>query len=113
MKVLGDAVTPIGRPVIATETEPVKELSAVARAFTCEPAWPPVRVSEVGEMLREKSGGGAIAEMVAATVVEWLRAPEVPVSVRVTLAAAAVEAATSVMFCGKCRGLGRLRLGWR
>jgi hypothetical protein len=57
---------------------------------------PVISLSEVGERLREKSGGGA--EIVKATVTVWVSIPETPVSVMVADPAAAVEATVSVMF---------------
>jgi len=66
VKVAGFAATPEGRPVMETATVPVKELSALAVMLMDEPPAPATSVNEVGEAVREKSGGGA--EMVAATV---------------------------------------------
>ena len=96
--VAGLAVTPEGSPVIATATVPLKEFTAVARTLTCEPDVPATRVRDVGDTVRENSGGGGAAEMVSATVAEWLRVPEVPVRVTVALPTAAAEAAVSVTF---------------
>jgi hypothetical protein len=99
-KVEGFAVTPVGSPVIATATVPVKELTAVAVTVTGEPVAPAVRVRDVGDAVSVKSGGGGgVVTMVAVTVVEWLRAPEVPVRVSVALPAAVVGAAVIVTFC--------------
>jgi hypothetical protein len=97
--VAGLAVTPEGSPVIATETLPLKEFAAVARTLTFEPAAPATRVSDVGDTVSEKSGGGGGVETVTVTVVEWLRSPDVPVKVTVALPAAAAEAAVRVTFC--------------
>ena len=58
VRVDGLAVTPVGRPEMATEMEPLKELSAAAvtlMALLVAPAW---RDSEPGETAREKSGTG-------------------------------------------------------
>ena len=66
----GLAVTPAGSPVMATETLPVKEFRAVASTLTCVPVAPAMRATDVGETLNEKSGAGAAAETVAATVAE-------------------------------------------
>jgi hypothetical protein len=98
VSVAGFAVTPVGSPVIVTETVPLKEFNAVASRLTGEPVAPAAMVSDVGDTASEKSGDGA-AEIVSATVAEWLRVPEVPVNVTVALLAAAVEAAVSVTFC--------------
>jgi hypothetical protein len=84
--------------VIVTATGLLKELTAVARTLTAEPAAPFVSVSEVGVRVSEKFGTAA-AETVTASLVAWLRAPEVPVRVTVALPAAAVELAISVNFC--------------
>jgi hypothetical protein len=91
----GLAVTPAGRPVIATATVPLKEFAAVAVTLTEAPAPPPVSESDVGERVREKSGGGA-AETVSATPAVWLNVPEVPVNVAVELPAVAVLPAVRV-----------------
>jgi hypothetical protein len=97
--VAGFAVTPAGRPLIATATVPVNEFSAAALTLTCEPAAPGVRVSDAGDTVSAKSGAGAGAEMVAATVAEWLSIPDVPVRVNIALPAAALPAAVTVTFC--------------
>jgi hypothetical protein len=98
--VTGLAVTPAGSPVMVTATVPLKEFNAVAKTLTFEPVAPATIASEVGDTVSEKSGGGGGgAETVNATVAEWLRAPEVPVSVTVALPATVVEAAVSVTFC--------------
>jgi len=98
-RVAGLAVTPPGRPLIATATVPVNEFSAVAVTLTCEPAAPGVRVSDVGDTASAKSGGGAGAEMVVATVAEWLSIPDDPVRVNVALLAAVLAAALIVTLC--------------
>jgi hypothetical protein len=58
LSVAGEAVTPVGSPVIETAIEPLKELTAVARTLTREPAAPAAMVSDVGETVNVKSGGG-------------------------------------------------------
>ena len=93
------AVTPEGSSVMDTATVPLKELIAVARTLSWEPALPAVRASDEGEMLSEKSVAGGAAAMVAATVAEWLSVPEVPVRVMVELPAAAVAAAVISTVC--------------
>ena len=52
VNVAGVAVTPAGRPAIATTTVPLKALTAVAVTLTWDPAPPDERVSVVGEMVR-------------------------------------------------------------
>jgi hypothetical protein len=97
--VAGLAVTPLGSPVMATATVLLKELTAVARTLIFEPVSPATKVTDVGEVESEKLGPDA-AEMVVATVAEWLRVPEVPVKVTVALPDAAEDAAVSVTVCG-------------
>ena len=55
----GLAVTPVGRPVIATFTVPVKPFTAVVLTLIVEPAAPAVRLSVDGDRARAKSGDGA------------------------------------------------------
>jgi hypothetical protein len=83
--------------VIATATVPVNELIDAAVALTGKPAAPPTIVNVVGDKVSEKSGGSAV--MVAATVAEWLSAPDVPIRVNVALPAAALAAAVTVTLC--------------
>jgi hypothetical protein len=92
----GFAVTPVGRPVMATSTVLIKELIGLAVIVTCDPAAPMVMESAVGESVRVKSGGG---EMVAVMVVVWESIPEVPVRVSITLPIMAAEEADNVMVC--------------
>ncbi len=56
LTVLGDALTPGGSPVIATETDPLKELMAFAETVMSAPEPPACSVTEVGETASEKSG---------------------------------------------------------
>jgi hypothetical protein len=67
--------------------------------FTGEPVAPATRVSDAGDTVNEKSGGGGAVVTVSMTVAEWLRIPDVPVKVSVALPAAAVKAAVRVTFC--------------
>jgi hypothetical protein len=93
-KEAGFAVTPAGRPVIATFTVPVKPFTAVALTLIVEPAVPAVRLRVEGETAMVKSGDGAVDdETLAAIVTVWFRVPEVPEKVRVALPEA-VEAPT-------------------
>ncbi len=57
VRVEGVAVTPAGRPVMATLTVPAKELIGLAVMLTGDPVAPAVMESEVGERARVKSGG--------------------------------------------------------
>ena len=98
-RVEGLAVTPAGSPAMATETVPVKEFSAVALTCIEEPVEPATRLSDVGVMESEKSGGGGAAETVRAALAAWLSVPEIPVNVMTLLPVAAVDAAVRVMFC--------------
>lgn len=72
LRVVGLAVTPLGRPVMATLTVPVNAFKAVALILTCDPADPAVRVSEAGEAESVKSGVGVVvpAVTVSATLAE-------------------------------------------
>jgi hypothetical protein len=56
--------------VIATATAPLNEFTAVARTLTVAPVAPDVTVSDVGDTVSEKFGGGTAAETVNATVTE-------------------------------------------
>jgi len=94
--VAGLAVTPEGRPLTATATDPVKPFAGTAFTRICWAAPPGASVSAAGDAVREKSGGGGAAVTVALTAAEWLRVPEVPVSVTAKLAADTVEAAVRV-----------------
>jgi hypothetical protein len=58
LTVVGEAVTPAGSPETATETVPVKELTAVAEMVTSDPEAPACSVTEAGETESEKSGVG-------------------------------------------------------
>jgi hypothetical protein len=66
----GLAVAPEGSPVIATATVLLNEFTALASTLTFAPVAPAVMVSEVGESVSEKFGGGAAAVTVNATVAE-------------------------------------------
>lgn len=59
VRVDGLAVTPGGRPVMETETEPLKELSGVAVMVMALLVVPALRVSAPGETAMEKSGAAA------------------------------------------------------
>ncbi len=91
----GLAVTPAGRPVIATETVPEKELAAVARTCTGAPVPPGVKLSDVGDRVSEKSGG---CETVRATVAVCVSVPDEPVKVNVAVPAVAAAEAVNVRF---------------
>jgi hypothetical protein len=91
----GLAVTPAGRPVIATETVPEKELAAVARTCTGAPVPPGVKLRDVGERVSEKSGG---CETVRATVAVCFSVPDEPVKVIVAVPAVAAAEAVKVRF---------------
>ena len=70
VSVAGFAVTPLGSPVIATATVPLKPFTAVARTLIGEPIAPAVMVNDAGEIVSEKSGGGGAAPMANITVAE-------------------------------------------
>src|ERR1700730_7064209 len=82
LNVAGFAVTPAGSPVMATATVLANELTAPTETLTPAPAPPATRVTDAGDSVSVKSGGGAAR--VAVTVAEWLSAPEVPVNVTMT-----------------------------
>lgn len=65
-KVAGFAATPVGSPVIATATVPLKELTAVAATLTGEPAVPAMIVDDVGLNDSMKSGGIAMVTVMVA-----------------------------------------------
>jgi hypothetical protein len=65
-KVAGLAVTPVGNPVIATATAPLRELTAVAVMLTGEPAAPAMIVKDVGLSASVKSGATATVRATAA-----------------------------------------------
>lgn len=62
----GFAVTPAGRPVMAISTALTKEFIGLAVTLTGDPVAPTVMVSEVGERVRVKSGGGEMVSVTAA-----------------------------------------------
>jgi hypothetical protein len=98
VRVAGVAVTPEGSPARVTVTGLEKPLTALAVTLTGHPAAPGTSVSELGDTVSVKSGGG-VTEMVAATVAVWVSAPEAPDKVIVAPPAAADEAATMERFC--------------
>jgi hypothetical protein len=65
-KVAGFAVTPVGSPVIAMPTVPVKELIAVVVTLTGEPVVPAMIVKDVGLSASVKSGATATVRATAA-----------------------------------------------
>jgi hypothetical protein len=88
VKVDGLAVTPEGSPEIETETEPVKELIAVAVTVMALLVAPALRESEPGETAREKSGVGLEEELPPQVVsrrrmVRAARKPSVLAKVRI------------------------------
>ena len=64
----GFEVTPVGNPDNNRFTFPLKPFMAVAVTEADWPAPPPVKVRLVGETASEKSGAGAVAEIVRARV---------------------------------------------
>jgi hypothetical protein len=94
----GFAVTPDGRPLIATFTVPVKPFEATASTLISSPAPPSTSDSVPGVAVNVKFAAAACAT-VKSTLAIWLRAPEVPVKVTVGLPAAAFAAAVMVTLC--------------
>jgi hypothetical protein len=100
--VVGDAVTPVGKPFTATAIVPLKPPIAVLLSVTC-PFVPCVRGRVLGEAVRVKSAVvmGVVATTVSATEVLELSVPEVPTKFTVTgPATGALLAAVSVTTTG-------------
>lgn len=93
----GVAVTPAGRPVVATAMVTAKELIGFAVMPTGDPVAPAVMDSDVGDRVRVKSGGG---EMVSVTVAVWVSMPDVAVRVSMALPGEAAGDAARVTACG-------------
>jgi hypothetical protein len=96
VSVAGLAVTPVGRPVMATVTGAVSPLDGLAWTLTAVPAEPAVRLNVAGDRVSVKLGAVAAAT-VSANAAACVRLPEVPVKVTVDVAAAALEDAVSVV----------------
>lgn len=96
VRVDGVAVTPAGRPVVATAMVPVKELIGFAVMLTGDPVAPAVMDSDVGARVNVKSGGG---EMVAVTVAVCESMPDMAVRVSITLPGVAAADAVRAMVC--------------
>jgi hypothetical protein len=88
------AVTPVGKPDADKLTLPVKPLCGVT-VTVLEPLDPWAMVKVFGDAERLKSGVTVVLT-VRATVVVWVRAPEVPVIVIVDVPSVAVLLAVSV-----------------
>ena len=97
VRLAGFAVTPLGRPVIATVTAAVNPLDGVALTLTAPLPEPAVRPSVAGVKLSVKSGGGAAAATVSVSEAACVRLPEVPVKFTVDVEAVALEDAVSVV----------------
>jgi hypothetical protein len=93
----GVAVTPVGRPVVAMATAPVKEFIGFAVILIGDPVRPAVMDTEVGDRVSVKSGGG---EMAAVTVEVCESIPDVAVIVSIALPAVAAADAVRVTACG-------------
>jgi hypothetical protein len=94
VSVAGFAVTPLGKPVIATVTGVVSPFVGLALTLTAVPVPPAVRLNVAGDRLSVKFGGGATVSVSGA---ECVRLPEVPVKLTVDVAAAALDDAVSVV----------------
>ena len=66
LNVDGFAVTPVGRPLIATAIVPANELMVVDEIVIWVPVAPGVRVRVGGDTVRLKSGGGATVSVIIA-----------------------------------------------
>ena len=99
VRVDGLADTPEGNPLRDTLTLPVNPFSAFAVTETCFPVAPAVRLRLVGATVSEKSRAGAAEATVRPTVAVWVRAPDAPVTVMVSVLAVAEASAVKVRFC--------------
>jgi hypothetical protein len=89
-----EGVTPLGKPAAERVTLPVKPLCGVT-VTVLEPLDPWAMVKVFGDAERLKSGVTVVLT-VRATVVVWVRAPEVPVIVIVDVPSVAVLLAVNV-----------------
>ena len=100
VRVEGVAVMPAGSRPVCTATLPVKLSIAFAVTVKVRAAALSTRVRAAGARVSEKSGDGLPAGRTASAVVILCEmVPAVPVAVRVTFEAAALEAAVSRMDC--------------
>jgi hypothetical protein len=95
----GCAVTPLGNPLIATDTVPLNPLIAATFTLICCPVPPAPRAIAVGVEDKVKSGTGAGREIVSAAVITWLSVPELPVRVIIALPAVVAAEAVIVTLC--------------
>jgi hypothetical protein len=95
--VVGDAVTPVGKPLTATAIVPVKPPVAVLLNVTC-PLVPCVRARVLGAAVRVKSPVemGVVATTVSATGVLVLSIPDEPYTFTVVVPSPASAAAVNV-----------------
>lgn len=89
-----EAVTPLGKAEVLSDTEPVKPLRSVTEIVLL-PLVPCFTVKLVGEADSEKFGV-AVAFTVSEMEVVWVKDPEVPVTVTVAVPVVAVLLAVSV-----------------
>jgi len=99
LSVAGCAVTPLGSPVIATFTTPVNPFAGTAFTLICCPPPPGTSETLAGNAGRLKSAIGGGAATATATAAEWLKAPDVPANVTMTLPATAFAEALTVTVC--------------
>lgn len=100
LSVAGDAVTPVGSPLIVTWTVPVNPLRAVAESVTACAEPPALSDTVVGLTVRLKSGGGGAVVTLSCRDAVWLRVPEVPTTCTVTAPTMALGAAEKLTCCG-------------
>jgi hypothetical protein len=95
--VVGDAVTPLGKPFTATAIVPLKPSIAVLLSVTC-PLVPCVRARVLGAAARVKSPVemGVVATTVSATGVLVLNIPEEPYTFTMVVPSPASAAAVNV-----------------
>ena len=91
-------VTPAGRPVSETLTDPENPFRALAAMEMDCPLAPAVRLRLAGATVSEKSGGAAAALTVSATLAVWVKPPEVPVRVIGVIPPSADAAAVRAKF---------------
>jgi hypothetical protein len=100
VKLAGDAVTPVGRPLIVTGIVPVNPLMAVAETDTGRALPPAVTFKLVTFTESEKFGLATAAVTVSEKEAVWLSVPDVPVKTTVEVPAAADAAAVKFTCCG-------------
>lgn len=102
---LNEAVTPLGKPEADRETLPLKPFVPVM-VIVLLPPEPCVTVKLLGEAESVKLGCGAVPFTVRLMFVVWVKLPDVPVTVIVTVPVVAVLLAANVSVLEPVAGLG-------